>query len=89
MHRTFQRFDQVFNLLIARSQARIECDWDHFKALSGLRIATRGQAAAKQGVHRAFEGFTRAPLLLLHEPGYVVVDGKCGPHIMMLTWKAS
>ena len=89
MHRPVQRFNQVFDLLIARSQARVHCDWGDHKSLSWLRIAVSGQAPAEQAVHRALEGVARAPLLLLHEHGNVVVNGKSGSHIMMLTSKAS
>lgn len=89
MRRTFHRFNQILNLLIARSQARIQCDWGDLKSFSGLRIAAGGQAPAQQSIHRAFERFAGAPLLQLHEPGNVVVDGQSGPHIMMLLLKAS
>jgi hypothetical protein len=89
MHRTFQGFNQVLNLLIARSQARIQCDWGDLKSFSGLRIAAGGQAPAEQSVHRAFEGFAGAPLLQLHEHGNIVVNGQSGSHIMMLLLKAS
>jgi len=47
------------------------------------------QAEAKQPVNRPFEGVACAPLLLLHQPGNVVVNGQSGPHIMMLGRKAS
>lgn len=59
------------------------------KRLSGLRIAAGGQAPAQQVVHRALERVAGAPHLFLHQAGNIVVDGKCGSHIMMLGDKAS
>lgn len=47
------------------------------------------QPMAQQPVHRTLEGVARAPPLLLHERGNVVVYGEGGSHIMMLDWKAS
>jgi len=84
MHRAFQRFNQILDLLVARTQACVHCDRGYPKSLLGLRIAAGGQASAQQSVHSAFEGFARTPLLLLHEPGNVVVNGQSGSHIMML-----
>ena len=89
MHRTFQRFNQVFNLLIARTQAGIHGDRCNDKWLFWLKAAASIQSAAQQPVDRPFEGVTRAPDFLLDKHGDVVVDGESGSHIMMLSLKAS
>jgi len=89
MHRTFQRFDQVFYLPVARSQAGVHRDRCNDKWLFRLSVAACIQAAKEQPVHRALERVAGAPLLLRDKHGNVVVDGESRSHIMMLNWKAS
>ncbi len=75
MHRTFQRFNQVFNFLIARSQARVHGDRGDDKWLFRPRVAAGIQTVKKQAIDRAFEGSAGTSLLLLNEHGNVIVDG--------------
>jgi len=84
MHWPFQRFNQILNFLIARSQTKIHRDRGDHKSLSGPRIAAGIQAEAEQVVHCALEGVAGAPHLLLHELGDIVVDRKGRSHILML-----
>ena len=89
MIRPFNCFEKVGDAVVAQPWREAHLAGLYHKALSGLRIAVGGKAQAEQSVHGALERVTRAPLLLLHEHGNVVVNGKRGPHIMMLRRKAS
>lgn len=89
MHRTFHRFNQVLDLLVPRSKTGVQRNWCHLEALFRLRAAPSGQAPAEQSIHGALEGLARPPLLLLHKPGNIVVNGQSSPHIMMLCHQAS
>ena len=84
MHRPFQRLNQVLHLLIARSQTRVHGDWGDYEGLLVRLFLGVHQPMSQQSVHRPLEGVAGAPLLQLHKPGNVVVNGKCGSHIMML-----
>ena len=84
MRRPFQRFNQILNRLVARSQACVQCDGSDDKSLFRRGVAASVQAATEQTVHCALKGSAGAPLFLLNEPGNVIVDGKSGSHIMML-----
>ena len=89
MHRAFSRLDEILNLVVARSQARVQGNGSDNKALTRLWLPRSSQAKAQQAIDGPFEGISRAAHLLFHELGYVVVDGKSGSHIMMLCYKAS
>ena len=84
MIRPFNRFEKVGDAVVAQPGREAHLAGRYYKALSGLGIAAGDQALAEQSIHCALEGFARAPLLLLHEHGDVVVDGQSGSHIMML-----
>lgn len=84
MHRTFDRFNQIFDFLVARSQTSIHRDWCDYKSLSTLRIAAGSQTPAQQIVHGTFERVAGTLDLFLEEAGNIVVDGKSSSHIMML-----
>jgi hypothetical protein len=61
----------------------------HYERRSfGIYVFGR-QSMPQQPVHRPLEGVARAPLLLLHEHGNVIVDGESLPHIMMFSLEAS
>jgi len=87
--RPFNCFEQVGDAVVAQPGREAHLAGRYHKALSGLRIVAGDKALAEQSVHCALEGVARAPLLLLHEHGNVVVDGESGSHIMMLHCKAS
>ena len=89
MHRTFLRFNQVFNLRIARTQTGVHGDRRNDKWLFRLQFAAGIQSTAQQPVDRPLEGVAGTPLLLLHKHGNVVVNGESSPHIMMLCHNAS
>ena len=89
MHRTFLRFNQVFNLRIARTQAGVHGDRRYDKWLFRRKAAAGIQSPAQQPVDRPLEGVAGTPLLLLHKHGNVVVNGESSPHIMMLCHNAS
>jgi len=87
--RPFNCLKKVGNAVVAQPWREAHLAGLYHKALSGLRIAAGSQAMAQQPVDRPLEGVARAPLLLLHKLGNVIVNGKSGSHIMMLFWKAS
>lgn len=49
-----------------------------------LRLARRTQAHAQEVIYGFFEGFSGSAGFLLQPPGYIVIEGKCRSHIMML-----
>ena len=55
----------------------------------GLRLAAGNQALAKQTVHGSLEGTAGTPHFLFNQHGNVVINGKSGSHIMMLSKKTS
>ena len=89
MHRTFNSFNQIFDLLIARSQTKVHRNWGNHKSLSGLRIAAGSQPPAEQIVHSALERAPGAPYLFLHKASYIIVESKGSSHIVMLHNKTS
>lgn len=56
----------------------------HDKGLGASFLSRVHQAEAEQPIDGGLEGFAGAPLLLLHKPGNIIVDGQSGAHIMML-----
>ena len=84
MHRPFQGFYQILNLLIACSQARVHGDWGDYEGLQSRFLHRVDQAEVEQTIDRPLEGVARAPLLLLDEHGNVVVNSESLSHIMML-----
>lgn len=89
MHRAVERLDQVLDLVIPRSQARVQGNGRDNKTLLRLRLTAGSQPKAQQAVDGPLEGVSRAPNLVLHQPGHIVVDGKCRSHILMLYEQAS
>ena len=86
---SFNCFEKVGDAVIAQPRREAHLAWRYHKVLSGLRIAAGNQALAEQSVDRPLEGSAGTSLLLLDEHSEVVVDGESGPHIMMLSKKAS
>ncbi len=89
MHRAVERLDQVLDLLIPRSQARVQGNGRDNESLTRLGLPRSSQPKAQQSVDGSLEGISRAPHLVLHQFGDIVVDGKSSSHILMLHWKAS
>jgi len=87
--RPFNCFEKIGDAVVAQPGRETHLAGRHHKSLSGLRIAAGSQAPAEQVVHGPLERIAGAPDLLLHKAGYIVVDGKSGSHIMMLSYKAS
>lgn len=84
MHRAFQRFDQILDLVVAQSFPQSERQRCHNEWLARFSIAVR-QALAQKIVHGGLEGAAGAAQLLPNQSGYVVVEGESGSHIMMLS----
>jgi hypothetical protein len=87
--RPFNSIEKVGDAVVAQPWRKTHLAGLYYKTLPGLRIAAGNQATPEQAVHRSLEGVTRAPLLLLHKHGNVVVDSESGSHIMMFSLKAS
>ena len=89
MQRSFQGFDQLFNVLMSGSQAGIKREWRDHEPLLLLRLSRGGEAEAEEMVDGSFEGFARAFGLVLDQAGDVVIEREGGAHIMMLGREAS
>jgi hypothetical protein len=85
--RTFQKLDQLLDLIEALSRWNLQIPRFNFERLSG-RLFGR-QTEAQEMIDHLLEGISRAPLFFLEQFGDVVVEGKCGSHIMMLLHQAS
>jgi hypothetical protein len=89
MHRTFHCFDQILNLFIACSEARIEREWRDLEALLWLWLAASLKSLPEQSIHCSFKGVACTTHFLVDLPGHVIVDGQGRSHIMMFPLKAS
>lgn len=84
MRRTFKSFYQVFNSLVARSQACVQRERSHNESLLPLWSPAGLQAFEQKAVHSALERIAGAPDLVLYLPRDIVVYGESLPHIMMI-----
>lgn len=89
MQRSFQRFDQLFDVLVPGSQSRAERNRCHDKAPFLLGFSRGCEAQAQEMIDRAFEGVAGAFGFVLNQAGDVVIEGERGAHVMMLGRKAS
>ncbi len=89
MIRSIQLFKQSGDAVVTQARRKAHLARGHNKSLSRLWLPRSCQPEAQQPVDGSFEGIPRAPHLVLYEFGYIVVDGKSGPHIMMLPNQAS
>jgi len=89
MHRAVERLDQVLDLLIPRSQARVQGNGRDNESLTrlGCRAAVSPRRNSRLTVPLKESPERRH--LVLHQFGDIVVDGKSSSHILMLHWKAS
>lgn len=69
--------------------ANPKCERLHDEWLLRWGFCRCRQPLTKQAVHGSFERVATMPNLQLNLPGYVVVDGQCGSHIMMFSQTAS
>ncbi len=88
---SFQLFEQRGDLSVMAIQhlAHTQRKGLDNKWLYCLRLVGSAESAAEQPIDSPFEGVARAPHLLLHQHGNVIVNGKSGSHIMMLQLEAS
>ena len=89
MQRSFQCFDQLLDVLIFGSQARVQRDGRHHEPLLLFGLSRRGEAEAQEMVDGSFERIAGAFGFVLNQARNIVIEGECGSHIMMLRRKAS
>lgn len=89
MHWPFQCLDQGFNLVVAEALLQPEGKRCNDKALAGLILLCRTESFAQEAIYGGLKRAAGAADFFLDQPGYVVVDGEGGSHIMMLFLKAS
>ena len=83
MHRSFQHLDHLLHAIEIESFRQTKIDGRHYKRLPP-RLARHSQADAQEVIHGFLEGFSGSAGFLLQPPGYIVIEGKCRSHIMML-----
>lgn len=84
MQRSFQRFDQLFDVLVPASQSRAERNRCDDKPPFLLRFSGGREAEAQEMVDGAFEGIAGAFGFILNQAGDVVIESESSTHIMML-----
>jgi len=84
MVRTFQKFEQLFDLF---KRGEPQVSWFHYKRLA--RRGLRREPKPQKAVHHLLEGFAGLAGFFFQQTGYVVVEGQSGSHIMMLLRSAS
>ena len=89
MQRSFQRFDQLLDILVSRPQSCAHRDRLHDEALPLLGSSRGSETEAQELVDSAFEGIAGAFGLVLNQAGDVIIEGERGAHIMMLRLKTS
>lgn len=89
MHRPFERFKQILNLFITRTETEVHGNGGDNKSLFGLWMPTSREAAAEQIVDGALERAAGAAGFFLHKASNIVVESESGSHIMMLSGKTS
>lgn len=89
MHRPFERFDQLIDVLVARSQTGVQRHGLYNKLLPGQRLSSRMKPLSKQVIHCALERVAGTANLLPDLLGNILVNRKGRPHIMMLYRDAS
>jgi len=75
------------DVVVRESGREAEFSGHHAKRLAGGLF--RAANPPKKVVHGLLKGRTRSPPLFLQQTGYVVIEGNCGSHIMMLYREAS
>jgi hypothetical protein len=80
---TFQVFDELLYVVIGNTGgesqfSRLDHEW------LALRMVGRHQSQAEHTVDYLFEGSAGAARFFFEQPGYVVIEGKGGSHIMMI-----
>lgn len=81
MIRAFERLDQFLNLLEVRQSQLYRL---HNKWLSD-RLFRGCQTQPQKAIDDTFQRLTRFANFLVQQRSYVVIEGKSGSHILMLT----
>jgi len=79
MVRTFQKFEQLFDLF---KRGEPQVSWFHYKRLA--RRGLRREPKPQKVVHYLLEGFAGLAGFFFQQGSYIVVEGESGSHIMML-----
>ena len=88
MQRAFQRLNQFLHIVVTETGRQSQGPGMNQERL-GRGFRSSHQPHAKKMVHSGFEGSAGTAEFLAQELGDVVIEGKSGSHITMLTYQAS
>ncbi len=88
MRRSFQRIQQLLNVVVTETARQPQFSRGDHEGLSGWSLR-KHQSETQKVIDHLFERGTRPSALLIQETRYIVIERKSGSHIMMLTNEAS
>jgi len=84
MVRTFQSFNQFFDVIEIKSRRRTQIPRFDHEGFS-CRLLRRRQPQSQKPIHHPLERFPRLAGLLIQQGGDIIVESKSCSHILMLT----